>query len=111
MALIDNLAQTLARLAPRGWAALLQQHGGGLDITKPKSQLAAELQRPLTGINRQHPGFEELSTGARRGIEPGAPARSLLYHALASQDVHPLTAGTPADADYPTPEDLDVVEN
>jgi hypothetical protein len=49
----------------------MQQHGGGLDITKPKSQLAVELRRPLTGINRQHPGFEELSTGARRGIEPG----------------------------------------
>lgn len=111
MALLDDLTQILARLAPRGWAALLQQHAGGLDITKPKSQLAAELQRQLTGIDRQHPGFEDLSTGARRGIEAGSPARSVLYHALASPDVHPLTAGVPADGDYPTPEELDVVEN
>jgi hypothetical protein len=111
MALLDDLAKILARLAPRGWAALLQQHGGSLDITKPKAQLAAELRRQLTGINRQHAGFEELSTAARRAIEPGAPARSLLYHALASPDVHPLTAGARTDADYPTLEDLDVVEN
>ena len=111
MALFDDLARILARLAPRGWAALLQQHGGSLDITKPKAQLAAELQRQLTGIDRQHPGFEDLSTGARQAIEPGAPARSVLYHALASPDVHPLTVGAPVDADYPTREDLDVMEN
>jgi hypothetical protein len=111
MPLLDDLAQILGRLAPRGWAALLQQHAGGLDITKPKAQLADELQRQLTGINRQHPGFEDLSSGARRGIEAGSPARSVLYHALASPDVHPLTTGAPVDADYPTPQELDVVEN
>ncbi|PYI91707.1 MAG: hypothetical protein DME97_12495 [Verrucomicrobia bacterium] len=82
-----------------------------MDITKPKSQLAAELQRQLTGIDRQHPGFEELSTGARRGIEPGAPARSVLFHALASPDVHPLTVGARTSVDYPTLEELEVVEN
>lgn len=111
MALLNDLAQILSRLAPRGWAALLQQHAGGLDITKPKAQLAAELARQLTGIDREHPGFEDLSTGARRAIEPGIPARSVLYHALASPDVHPLKAGALTDADYPTPEELDVVEN
>lgn len=111
MALLNDLTQILTRLAPRGWAALLQQHAGGLDITKPRSQLAAELRRQLTGIDRQHPGFEELSTGARCGIEPGAPARSVLFHALASPDVHPLTVGAPTSADYPTLEELEVVEN
>jgi len=111
MALFDDLAKLLARLAPRGWAALLQQHGGGLDLTKPKGQLAAELQRPLAGVDRQHVGFEELCAEAHRAIEPGAPARSLLYHALASPDVHPLTNGAPTDADYPTLEELDLVEN
>lgn len=111
MALFDDLAKLIARLAPHGWAKLLRQHGGGLDLTKPKAQLAAELQRPLIGINRQHPGFEELSAETTRAIEPSSPARSLLYHAMASPDVHPLTAGAPANADYPTLEDLDLVEN
>lgn len=111
MALFDDVAKLIARLAPRGWAALLKNQGGGLDLTLPKAQLAAELRRPLMGINRAHPGFEELCAEAIAAIEPGSPARSLLYHAFASPDVHPLTAGAPADADYPTLEDLDLLEN
>ena len=111
MALFDDIAKLIARLAPRGWAQLFLQNGGGLDLNKPKAQLAAELRRPLTGINRPHPGFEELCAEATRAIEPGSLARSLLYHALASPDVHPLTSGEPANEDYATLEELDLLEN
>src|SRR5262245_23426981 len=111
MALIDEVKVVCNRLAPRGWARLLKQHCGGLDITKPVGQLAAELQRPLVGIDRAHPGFEEMSANARQGIAPGMPALSVLLHAFASPDVHPLTNGAPAVDDYPTPQELDVVEN
>jgi hypothetical protein len=111
MGLIDETTSVLSRLAPKGWEKLFKQHGGGLDISKPKSHLAAELQRPLIGINRAHPGFEELAPMAIRGIEPGVPSLSLLYHAFASPDVHPLTSTAPTDSDYPTLEELDIIEN
>jgi hypothetical protein len=82
MTLIDDV-QAVCRLAPQGWADLLAQHG--LDITA--SSLAEELARKLPGIRRDRPGFEDFAMEGRRGIEPGSPARSLLYHALASPNV------------------------
>ena len=110
MALLDNLAQILVRLAPRGWAALLQQHGGGLDITKPKSQLAAELVRPLTGINRQHPPALRSSRPAHdrrstRALRRAACCITRWRHQMF------IPSRRARQQSYPTPEDLDVVEN
>src|SRR5580704_17140838 len=65
----------------------------GLDIGK--ADLAAELARKLA-IDRSVPGFEDFSLAGTRGIEPGFPAASLLYHAFASPDVHPSATGNPA---------------
>lgn len=103
--LIDSIAQILNRLAPGGWADLLLVHG--LDIAS--GNLADELLRPLGGIDRNLPGFEDLSPACTRAIEPGAPARSLLFHALANPEVQtgpngPLTV-------FPTLSDLHVFEN
>ncbi len=108
MALIDEIKQVCARLAPHGWRELLLQHG--LDITA--SDLAAELTKELPAINRNLKGFEDFSQDGRRAIEPGSPARSLLYHALASTAVHPTANGQPATdaAAYPTLAKLDTVE-
>jgi hypothetical protein len=106
MPLIADVKTTCARLAPRGWGELLRRHG--LDLTA--TDLAAELARPLNRIDRSVPGFGDFCLEGRRGIEPGAPALSLLYHALASPDVHPGTE-TIAAADYPTLQELDTVEN
>jgi hypothetical protein len=78
-----------------------------LDIAK-----AAELARELA-IDRNNPGFEDFTLTGKRGVEPGFPAASLLYHAFASPDVHPTASGDPAtsvDA-YPTLAELDAVEN
>ena len=85
MARIDEVKAACARLAGMGWQSLLKQHG--LDIVK--ADLAAELARELT-IDRSVPGFEDFTLAGKRGIEPGLPAASLLYHAFASPDVHPV---------------------
>jgi hypothetical protein len=82
MTLIDDVQAVCRRLAPHGWAGLLAQHG--LDITA--LNLAEELTRELPDIRRDLPGFEDFAMEGRRGIEPGRPARSLLFHALASRE-------------------------
>jgi hypothetical protein len=104
MALLDDVKTILNRLAPT-WANVFSAHG--LDITVPKPQLAAELQK-LLQVDSTRAGFEELAFDARRAIEPGIPGRSLLYHALASADVHPPGASP---GDYPTLDELDTIEN
>jgi hypothetical protein len=106
MTLIDEVQTVCRRLAPQGWADLLAQHG--LDITAPN--LAEELARELPDIRRDLPGFEDFAMEGRFGIEPGRPARSLLYHALASPNVLRGTANEPLGA-FPTLTELDVVEN
>lgn len=83
MALIDDVKQLCDRIASEGWRDLLLAHG--LDMAAP--DLAAELAKPLNQINRDLPGFEDFAFEGQRGIEPGYPARSLLYHALASPNV------------------------
>src|SRR5215467_4237063 len=99
MALLDAVKTAISRLAPRGWKSLMERHGVHLDA----ADLVAELQRPLVGadgrstIDRTVPGFEDFSPNGRAAIEPGDPARSLLYHALASPYVSPASAGPAID--------------
>src|SRR5262245_51958387 len=103
--LIDDVKRVCRRLADKGWAKLLLKHG--LDIRKP--DLGEMLARDLTGIDRTVPGFEDFAFEGRRGIEPGNPNRSLLYHALASPNVVAVD-GTELKA-FPTLRELEVVEN
>ncbi|MEQ1808664.1 MAG: hypothetical protein ABL889_01970 [Terricaulis sp.] len=107
--LLDAVASTCARLAPHGWTELFGQHG--LDITC--ADLGSELARRLDAIDRSAPGFEDFSAEGERGVEPGRPAHSLLYHALASpQVISFLRAGreTPLTT-FPTLSELEAVEN
>jgi hypothetical protein len=107
MAQIDDVKAACARLAPLGWQTLLQRRG--LDITK--SDLAAELSRELA-VDRSVPGFEDFTLAGKRGVEPGLPTASLLYHAFASPNVHPTASGEPAASEaYPTLAELDSIEN
>src|SRR5262249_543149 len=113
MALFDEVRTTINRLASRGWKDLMQAHG--LHLGAP--DLAAELQRPLVDssgtstIDRSLAGFEAFSSAGTAAIEPGDPARSLLYHALASPNVYPTPAGLRTDDDFPTLIELDTIEN
>lgn len=103
--LIDQLQTLCQRLSGEGWQALLQSVAG-LNINQPSAgELATELARPLDPINRTLPGFEDFNPAGKRGITPGNPSASLLYHALASPGVQRKTLT------YPTLADLDLVEN
>ncbi len=106
MALIDDVGAICQRLAPAGWKTLMQRHG--LDLTSPNP--GAELKKELPDINRRIVGFEDFANEGKRGVEPGMPARSLLYHALASPDVVEDGTGRPLRV-FPTLSDLETVEN
>jgi hypothetical protein len=83
--LIVQLEALCRRLAPLGWQRMmLAVTGGELDITAP--DLARELAKPVA-IDRTYPGFGDFALAGNRGIEPGRPDESLLYHALAAPTV------------------------
>jgi hypothetical protein len=104
--LIDEVRAIFERLAPQGWEELFRAHG--LDMTA--SDLATELARPLSDIDRELKGFEDFAREGTRGIEPGRPERSLLFHALASPGVTTRPDGTKLGA-FPTLAELEAVEN
>lgn len=106
MALIDDVKKICDRLAPYGWAELLKEHG--LDITA--ADLKQELGKVLPSVKRGMKGFEDFALEGRRGIEPGHPARSLLYHALASPNVFTGADGSDL-REFPTLAELDALEN
>jgi hypothetical protein len=97
MALIDDVAAACRRLAPAGWAELLNAHG--VDIAA--ADLRAALLEPLPNIRRDLAGFEDFAAEGGRGIEPGRPAHSLLLHAFASPNVVSDAHGL-ALTDFPT---------
>src|SRR4051812_46850467 len=105
MALIDEVKTVCADLAGHGWADLLGRHG--LDITA--ADLRAELAKGLN-VRREDPGFEDFAAEGHHGIEPGQPARSLLYHALASPNVVGTADGKRL-GKFPTLAQLEAVEN
>jgi len=107
MALIDDVKTVCDRLAPLGWRdVLLAASGGQLDIQKPTAAaLKKELTKTLTAIDRAKPGFSDFALSGKKAITAGAPANSLLYHALASPGV---TAGL---SGFPTLNEIEIVEN
>lgn len=106
MALIDEVKRICDRLAPHRWRDLLLLHG--LDITA--NNLKAELAKTLRNINRSIKGFEDFAAEGKRAIEPGSPARSLLFHALASPNVVTGADGNPLTV-FPTLAEIETVEN
>ena len=115
MPLIDNVKMVCDRLAPLGWRELLlAATNNTLDIAQPTSaKLQMALTSPLGPIDRTKRGFEDFHPTANRAVTGGQPAQSLLYHALASPQVHSTSNGVPSPnrANYPTLEELDVIEN
>ena len=105
---LATVRSTLVELG-EGWRQYLMRTQK-IDIRA--SDLAGELSK-VRPINREEPGFADFDPSGNRAIEPGNLARSLLYHALASPDVHPTLDDDSAiaDRDYPTWRQLDVIEN
>jgi hypothetical protein len=98
MALWDEVKQVCKALhQDKGWRELLNQAGIVLsetdtpDFADPvqERELKDRLSASLSSINRQVSGFEDFHPEGVRAIEPGEPAKSLLYHALASPRVKP----------------------
>jgi len=109
MALINDVKNILDDLAAKGWKDVFDAHG--LDITA--TDLKIELLRDISAtINREFPGFEDFAFEGNRGITAGVPARSLLYHALASPNVIWKDFNKTQKLDgFPTLEQLETVEN
>jgi hypothetical protein len=100
--------ELLVWLETHGWTAFLQRLAG-VDLKPSSGQLTQELFKPLN-VPRTD-GFDDF--GGSRAVQPGEPAMSLLYHALASPKVK-LTdeRGVPAPPErYPSLKQLDVLEN
>lgn len=108
MTLIDELKVVLDRLALGGWSTLFE----AMEINLASDNLSEALLKPIAAVAslRSVEGFEEVSLDAVRPIEPGKPAMSLLYHALSSPAVQSAPDGTQF-TDFPTPADLDLIEN
>lgn len=111
MPLIQDILSICQKYSSREWGAYLKQHFN-LDInTNDPSVLANRLHQPLN-LTEEHfkiPGFSDLARNTMRAVEPGDPARSLLYHAFASPGVKP--ADSDNDDNYPTVAELAVLEN
>jgi hypothetical protein len=106
--LIDQLETIRHRLAPLGWRSMmLAVTGGELDITAP--DLAHELAKQVP-IDRSYPGFGDFALAGHRGIEPGRPDESLLYHAFAAPTVVSDPAGHMLGG-FPTIAEIDIIEN
>jgi hypothetical protein len=112
MALIDEVKAACDRLAPLGWRdLLLAATGGALDVAQATpAALKGVLGRPLAAIDRRLPGFDDFHPDGARGIVPGRPAESLLYHAFASPRVARGKGGALLGG-FPTLTEIEAVEN
>jgi len=104
MALNDDLWNLWTKLAPP-WKTYLSR--AGLKRVSRKT-LASDLQAKLH-IDFSLPGLEDLARETARAVEPGDPARSLLYHVLASPRVNP--SGLKNQKGYPSLSQIELVEN
>jgi hypothetical protein len=93
------------RLAPK-WGKYLQQ--AGLDLSGASLADFSDLLLATISIDFRQPGLEDFCRSSCRGIEPGDPARSLLYHVMASPGfVRPELN----DTDYPSAEEIQAIED
>jgi hypothetical protein len=96
--IVDDVKALWAHIQTTSWAAVFRAHGVRPEVEKWHE---ANLR-----VDRRQPGFEDFAADARRAIEPGDPAHSLIYHALASPRVRPA-----AEDWFPSLDDLDLIEN
>ena len=85
--LLEKVKKVCDQLVHWGWHDILLQFGLDIDDQLDSMQLKKELLKNLPNIDREINGFQDFAVEGHRGIEPGIPAQSLLYHALASPNV------------------------
>lgn len=85
------------------WKQALLRHGLDLSTARSPAETTAILESPLP-IDWTDPRVAELSRAATRAVEPGDPARSLLYHMLALAECPETDTGVAL-------ADLDALEN
>ena len=106
MSLIQGTLEACRRLDSMGWRDFLLRVSD-LDIRQADAAaLAAELARPLRRIDRTAPGFTGFALEGTRAVEPGNPAWSLLFHAVAAPAL-----GAGQVRGFPSPDDIEAVEN
>lgn len=114
MPLIDEVKAACDRLAPFGWRALiLAATKNALDILVPTAtDLATRLDEDLlpSDVDRSVGGFEDFAQATTKGVFPGSPGRSLLYHAFSSPGVVLAPDGA-ALGGFPTPAEIEALEN
>ena len=105
MSVIERAFHAWHLLAPK-WSDYLL--ASGLDLTKTSRKSFANDMLRRVSVNFRLRGLEDFCRSACRGIEPGDPARSLLYHVLASPGVMPDGID---EEDYPDPAHIQAIEN
>ena len=108
MALLDDVFAICRRLGGE-WAKMLEIHGLNIQQSSPEA-LANELLNQNLIVDRTMPGFQDFADDQARGIVPGRPAHSLLYHALASPNVLSGKNGKPL-RKFPDLDEIEAVEN
>lgn len=117
MAIIDSIQKILIRLweGDEYWQTMFAQHGWNQNLAQLKSLDAATLKDLLLKedlqIKRNLLGFEDFAKSGKRMIEPGQPAQSLLYHALASPNVYYKQNKTEYLKIFPSLFEIDILEN
>ena len=105
MSVIERAFHAWHLLAPK-WSDYLL--AAGLDLTKTSRESFANDMLRRVSVNFRLRGLEDFCRSACRGIEPGDPPRSLLYHVLASPGVMPDGID---EGDYPDPAHIQAIEN
>jgi hypothetical protein len=109
-ALNKQFKELLLWINQAGWAVYIEKSTGAdtkvLTIATPDNRGHISFTKIIDNLSLKTAGFDDFA--GKRLIEPGYPAMSLLYHALASARVQP--AGFTEDQ-YPSIEQLDLLEN
>lgn len=104
-----NMDQLLAWMNEKGWSDHIQRISG-INIKRSSQEMQDELVAELD-VNRfrKEKGFDDFA--GNRLIHPGQPTQSMLYHAMASPRVKLQKQGTVTKEDYPSIDQLDILEN
>jgi len=111
--LIKRIKNLCDKLADNGWKELFDEFDLNIKADTPeklKEQLEKKIKVPVNMGDIKFQGFEDMATEETRGITQGDPAKSLLFHALASPNVVPKKDG-PELSYYPTLAEIELVEN